>query len=187
MSLVAQWLEHPPSVWEVTGLTPVGDSDFSFCFLCFLSHAWSFCTFSLGIFPFLPLLEVPAHFPWVWLPSFPLLKFLHNFLLYYSSPVPTWSSCTLSLGITPLLPLLEVPATFLVVLITSEFTLCLLPGPVSWKKRHRWNLCHKNLKEGDSSPRWWCRVHNDWETSIGSIGRSPISHGTSFQLPNSGE
>ena len=34
---VAQWIEHPPGVWEVIDLNPVGDSDF---FSLSHTHSW---------------------------------------------------------------------------------------------------------------------------------------------------
>ena len=37
--LVAQWIEHSPSVREVMGSSPVGDSDFSLFHVCVMSWA----------------------------------------------------------------------------------------------------------------------------------------------------
>ena len=51
--LVAQLVEHPPSVWKVMGSNPIGDSDLFFrVYVCF---NYSFKTYKTTILEIIPL------------------------------------------------------------------------------------------------------------------------------------
>ena len=57
--LVAQWIEHPPGVWEVMGSIPVGDSEF---FLCpTLMLCWSIHLSFYHLYPLITLLRLPCY------------------------------------------------------------------------------------------------------------------------------
>lgn len=63
----------------------------------------------------------------------------------------------------------------------------LLAGFASRKKRCWRHFCSKDLEERNCSTGWWCRVYNDWETSVNCICRTSLSYSIILQLSNRGD